>query len=116
MDPRSEAGVKMPSERSEAMRSRHAARSQGVNPHASSGVSVAGWSGGGCVGNGWVGESSSPGTSVGGTGRSSTGKSGSPVSRSSRKRWPIFVACARAATGSPEAGTNSKAVGWGATS
>ena len=42
-------------------------------------------------------------------GRSATGHSGSPVSRSSRKRWPTLVACATAATRRPSFHTSISA-------
>ena len=47
IEPESVGGVQMPSERSDAISSRHFPRSQGVKPNASSGVSVAGCSGAG---------------------------------------------------------------------
>src|SRR4030095_11559122 len=79
-------GVKMPSERIDAMISRHLPLSDGVKPHASSGPNVSGCSGPGCVGKGCVGESTSPGTPPCGTGRSSTGNSGSPPRRTGENK------------------------------
>ena len=74
-------GVKIPSLRSAAIWSRHAARSSGVGaPRVVRGVGVRAQRRSDRV-NGCVGEASSPGTVLAGTGRSSTGKIGSPVSR-----------------------------------
>jgi hypothetical protein len=60
---------------------------------------------------GCVGEATSPGTVLRGTGRSSTGKIGSPVSRSSTKSCPVFVACSTAGTSRPSTRTSTSAGG-----
>ncbi len=80
-DPCRLGGVKMPSFRNPAIRARHASRSSGVAPHASSAETCWRETAGSDTGNGCVGDAASPGTSLFGTGRSSTGNTGTPVSR-----------------------------------
>src|SRR5207302_4306015 len=87
--PRSDGGVKIPSLRSGARRSRQAARSASLIPHTP--ASFCGTSGGFDV-DGYVGHAVTPGTSLGGTLRSSTLMSGLPVARSRTNKLPILVA------------------------
>ena len=98
-----------------AIRARHASRSAGVMPQASSAVNREGARGRGRTGNGCVGQASSPTTVLRGTARSSTGNRGAPVSRCRRKRWPILVATTTAGRALPSRVTVTS-VGWAGTS
>ena len=89
--PRSEGGVKIPSDRTPASCARHHARDESLTAKTSDTENCVGPSGAGTVGRGCVGHASSPGTSLLGTARSETGKSGLPVSRSRTNTYPIFV-------------------------
>ena len=93
-------GVKMPSLRIFATRSRMAAYCSGDGSQGFTSSTVNVWraNGGGLVGKGCVGQDCSPGTSLCGTGRSSIGQSGSPVTRSKTYRKPVLPACATAST------------------
>jgi hypothetical protein len=96
-------GVKMPSFRALATRSRIAVYCSGLSSHrfTSSTVNVCFANGGGLVGNGCVGHACSPGTSLCGTARSSIGHNGSPVTRLNTYRKPVFPAWATASTRRP---------------
>src|ERR1019366_6292764 len=90
IEPLTLGGVKIPSARLLRIMSWHHLRSSSVRPQAFSAVSDCGTSGLGRIGNGCVEEVFSRGTSLAGAGRSSTPKIGSPVSRFSRNRFPVF--------------------------
>ena len=103
-------GVNGPSFRSAAIRSAHAARPDESVPKASAAVMCCGDRGPMALA-GWVGHASSPATVDFGTARSSTGTMGTPVSRSSTKSCPVFVACSTASRARPPYSTRTSAGG-----